>query len=157
MVEHAEIKNRDKAAKTESGVENVKVCMICDLCTAALFLYVCDAPLTEVKEKMKLATQKRGNCPLNKRRASVNYTHTIISHQAKSSLQNVGLVLSPFQNPITSPVSPTHSLTPVTTAFAMPALVPLRARLLPSMPLLGPPTPMPEPLPNESGALPGVR
>lgn len=33
---------------------------------------------------------------------------------------------------MTSPVSPTHSLTPLTIAFAMPAFVPLRCLLRPS-------------------------
>lgn len=55
--------------------------------------------------------------------------------------QNVGLVLSPCQNPITSPVSPTQFLTPLTIVFAMPAFVPLLCLLLP------PPTPTPTPAP----------
>ena len=45
------------------------------------------------------------------------------------------LVLSPLQNPITSPVSPTQSRTPLTTAFAIPWFVPLLA-----LPFLSPPT-----------------
>ena len=56
-----------------------------------------------------------------------------------------GLVRSPFQKPMTSPVSPTHSLTPLTTAFAIPAFC---------VPLLGlfflPSAPTPE------GVCPGV-
>lgn len=39
---------------------------------------------------------------------------------------------------MTSPVSPIHSFTPVTTAFAIPAFVPLLALLLPSVALVPP-------------------
>lgn len=66
--------------------------------------------------------------------------------------QNVGLVRSPLQNPISSPVCPIHSLTPFTAAFAIPALVPV-------LPLLGPDNPprpsMPAPL-APSGMAPGL-
>jgi hypothetical protein len=37
-----------------------------------------------------------------------------------------GLVRSPLQKPMSSPVSPIHSRTPITAALAMPAFVPER-------------------------------
>lgn len=67
--------------------------------------------------------------------------------------QNVGLVLSPFHRPITSPVSPTQSLTPLIAFFAIPAFVPLLCLLLPSSPELLLAAPLPNPAP---GSLPGV-
>ena len=67
--------------------------------------------------------------------------HVSLSYIHDTQCHNDGRVLSPRHNPITSPVSPTHSLTPFTAAFAMPDCVLLRlCRVLP-VTLLSPPVP----------------
>lgn len=66
-----------------------------------------------------------------------------------------GLDLSPFQNPMSSPVSPIQSLTPLTAALAMPAFVP--ALFLPVLPYALDPPSIGEPYADATpGSCPGV-
>lgn len=89
---------------------------------------------------------------------SFSFISTLINKEIggiRQASHHNGLVLSPRQNPISSPASPTHSLTPFTAALAMPVCVLLLLCLVrvDTPPTLGMAYP---PLAMEFGSWPGL-
>ena len=85
-------------------------------------------------------------------KSSPVYQSSLVTFSSqKSSSQKVGRVRSPFHRPMTSPVSPTQSRTPLIAFFAIPAFVPLLCLLRPSTPV--PAVPLPKAV---VGSFPGL-
>jgi hypothetical protein len=72
----------------------------------------------------------------------IHTPNTRTPNPSESKYHHNGLVFSPFQTPNNSPVSPIHSTTPLTAAFAIPAFC-VPALFLPILSLSLPPGTLP--------------